>query len=432
MAELPDLPKGKEFEEYISACFQCAGYYVARNIIERQENEEILELDIVATAYEKAQLKNLIIEAKAGYWGFSDIFKIKGWLDYLGYSDGLLITNSKKENATFYEDKAKEIGIRLFQITDLSKEPAILKEIIPNCLLNKADYQMWRFSYWLERKLLSDLKRWKKKFSGTEKRCYKQLDEYYFLLNSGIFFTKSIPERVRKLYETFELFPRISARCGNEMIGKSFDEDVEQLPREIYSATYYDCEYNVVQVSAFIEHRARLALLKSATDYILEREKRGNKNFDKKNEKQLLSFLPQSFINGIKELSKHKYFYKYPVFWQWFMWLMGGFILLDYESQEYDILSDKSGIPVNEILNALRSYEILFPQEKGWFIDLTESNIKVLKVFPLPFSGVGANFRRVIYTRSQKFEDLNISGKHTLSDLIKWNNLSVEVLEDDA
>jgi len=353
MAKLPDLPKGKEFEEYISACFQCAGYYVARNIIERQEKEEILELDIVATAYEKAQLKNLIIEAKAGDWGFSDIFKIKGWLGYLGYSDGLLITNSKKENATFYEGKAKEIGIGLFQITDLSKEPAILKEIIPNCQLNEADFQMWRFSYWLERKLLSDLKRWKKNFSGI-KKCYKQLDKYYFLLNSGIFFTKNIVERVHKLYETFKAFPRISARCGNEMIGKSFDEDIEQLPEQIYSATYYDCKYNVIQVSAFIEHRARLALLKSAIDYILERNKEGSTNFGRKYKKQLLPFLPQSFIDGITELSKHKYFYKYPVFWQWFMWLMGGFILLDYESQEYDILSDKSGIPVDEIPNALR------------------------------------------------------------------------------
>jgi hypothetical protein len=38
-ALLPSLPKGKEFEEFLAAFFQTNGYYVERNIIDRQEEE---------------------------------------------------------------------------------------------------------------------------------------------------------------------------------------------------------------------------------------------------------------------------------------------------------------------------------------------------------------------------------------------------------
>ncbi len=45
--------------------------------------------------------------------------------------------------------------------------------------------------------------------------------------------------------------------------------------------------------------------------------------------------------------------------------------------------------------------------------------------------GVGANYRRLLYTESGKFEDLELTGTHTLKDLIKWNNLTIEVLKND-
>lgn len=52
--KLPSLPEGKEFEEYVSAFFQCGGYYTERNIIEREE-KEILELDLFVTNYQDKQ-----------------------------------------------------------------------------------------------------------------------------------------------------------------------------------------------------------------------------------------------------------------------------------------------------------------------------------------------------------------------------------------
>jgi len=143
----------------------------------------------------------------------------------------------------------------------------------------------------------------------------------------------------------------------------------------------------------------------------------------------LKDFLPSSFINALDILSEHKYFHRYPVFWQWFMWLFGGFILKDYEEREYEVLSQKTGIPKEEIPNAFEAYQILFPRKDGWFMDLPSSNVKMMRMFPVPFMGVGANYRRFLYTENGKFEELELTGLHTRDDLIKWNNLVVEVLK---
>lgn len=432
---LPDLPKGKEFEEYISAFFQSDGYYIERNIIER-EAEEVLELDIVTTDYCSSPPEIKLLEVKTGDWGFPDLFKVRGWMDYLNISNGVFIASKVRENSDFFKKKAKGLNIDLVVISDLSESKDALSELMNNTTIEDIDISTWRYSYWLERNLLKHLNH--KKKSHTNKKCFKALDDYYFEVTSGVFFTENIVEKVYKLYSTFQKFPHISAKCGNELIGNTFDGEYDTLPEKIYNDTYYKCSYNDIQISTFIEHRARLAILKSAIDYKLYKEAGiENKTKDKpllmisgSVLQSLLDSLPSSFKEGLDMISKHKYFHRYPIFWQWFMWIFGGFILKDYEEKEYKTLSQKTGIPIDEIPNALESYQILFPRNDGWFMDLPTSNIKLMKMFPVPFMGIGANYRRLIYTESQEFKDLKLTGMYTLDDLIKWNTLTVEVLED--
>lgn len=179
-----------------------------------------------------------------------------------------------------------------------------------------------------------------------------------------------------------------------------------------------------------------MAILKNAIDYKLY-EKIGDKDKIGKHEiilglggkELILSVLPESFLTGLSTISKDKYFHKYPTFWQWFMWVFGGSILKDYEEEELKMLSQKTGIPVDEIPNALESYQILFPRDGGWFVDLSpNSNIEIMTMFPVPFMGIGANYRRFLYTDNKKFKELDVTRPHTLNDLIKWNNLAVEAL----
>ncbi|MBP7795957.1 MAG: hypothetical protein KA059_04185 [Elusimicrobiales bacterium] len=207
---------------------------------------------------------------------------------------------------------------------------------------------------------------------------------------------------------------------GNYIERNIIEREVEEILELDIIATDYDLS-------------SSLAILKNAVDYKFYENSiitnKINNNYKKILE---LDRLPSSFRKGLNTISKHKYFHKYPVFWQWFMWIFGGFILKDYESKEYEILSKKTGIPIEEIQNAFDSYQILFPRkDDGWFMDLSpNSNIKMMKMFPVPFMGIGANYKKWLYTKSRKFEELNLTKTHTLDDLFKWNNLIVEVLNE--
>jgi len=432
IVELPDLPKGKEFEEYISAFFQSGGYYIERNIIER-EAQEVLELDIITTDYRWCPPQIQLLEVKSRDWGFRDLFKVRGWMHYLNMAKGVFIASEAPGDLDFCKDKAKRLDIDLIVIPDLNRTQEELSGLMPNQDIEDVDISTWRFSYWVERNLLKRLKH--KKKSHPDKKCFQALEDYYFQVNSGTFFAETIVQKVDKLYSTFQKYPRISAKCGNELMGKSFDGYYDTLPEQLYNETFYKCHYNDIQVSTFIEHLARLAILKNAVDYKLYKDAGITDKTDSLfkilgHEFSLIDLLPGSFREGLDAVSKNEHFHRYPIFWQWFMWIFGGFILKDYEEMEYEILSQKAGIPPEEIPNALQSYQLLFPIDDGWFMESPNSNIKMMKMFPVPFWGVGANYRRLLYTESKEFEDLKLTGMHTLRDLIKWNNLTVEVLQN--
>lgn len=434
MAEvtLPELPKGKEFEEFISAYFQSSGLYVERNIVDKGL-EEVLELDIITTDYNKTPPSIKLHEIKSGGWGFPDIFKLRGWIDYLKIPSALLVTNNSKDNIEFIKEKAKSLSVELATVEKLENTASALYDFYPSETINEEDVSTWRFSYWVERKLLHLLNQ--KKKAHKDRKSYRAIEQYYHDVSSGIFFTENIANRVEMLYDSFRKHPRLSAKCANELVGGSFDDDPAVVAKKIFSDTYYDCKINDIQISTFVEHRARLALLKSAVDFKLY-EKAG---VTSKTESYLeflgvkipsLNFLPHTFSTGLSQISEHKYFHRYPVFWQWFLYYFGGFILKDYQEQEYKLLSEKTGIPVDEIPNAFSAYQILFPLEVGWMMDLPKSNISCLRMFSVPFMGIGANVRRVSYTETGSYKDLKLTGLHTTNDLIKWNNLIVELLSE--
>ncbi|MBY0506441.1 MAG: hypothetical protein K2X03_21160 [Bryobacteraceae bacterium] len=427
---LPAHPTDKEFEEDISAHFQCAGHYVERNIIER-DIKEVLELDIIATDYSLAPPDVRLIEIKGGGWGFPEIFKVYGWLKYLEIGKGSLIVKESKEPPAqlFYQKKSSSLEIELVVVSDLANAATALSGLLKNYSVSETDHSLWRFSYWIERNLLKRLTIKKKTVEGVKR--FRAMDGYIFSVNSGVFFTQGAVNRAQKLYETFQEYPRLSAKCAHEELGHEFDDDVANIDTGIFNRTFYACDYTDIQISTYIEHRARLAILKHAIDHVLyqqagQPEKAGSKvtkifgiNF---------SNAPQSFIDGLEAISTHQYFHRYAIFWQWFLWFFGGFILTDLKDQEFEALSIRTGIPVEEIPKALDAYGLLFPQEGGWFRQPTTSKVKIIKAFPVPFMGVGANLRKALYTNKGEYEDLKVQGQYTIPDLKKWNNLAVDVL----
>jgi hypothetical protein len=433
VAKLPTLPKGKEFEEFLAAFLQAHGYYVERNIIDRQE-EEVLELDIISSQYEKGQgPESRLYEVKSGSWGFSEIFKIRGWLDYLHLDSGCLLVQQERTPLDFYQKIAAALNVEVVTIPSVKKATECLKTIIKPENINPIDISTWRFSYWTERQLLRLLT--VKKKSTKDKKCYAALDCYFSLINNRTFFTRNVVERAQKLYEIYQEYPNISAKMGHELHGENFDEEYTNVPPSLYEEAYYACKLNDLAVSSFVEYRARFAILRSAIDYTIFKETGSDHNQtsvikfeDLQFEYTLLDMLPHSFKEGLKEIAHHPYFYRYPIFWQWFLWVFGGFVLKDYQEKDYALLSAKTGIPLEEIPRALESYEILFPSSDSWFIESQSTNIKMLKLFPTPFMGIGANYRRLMYTKDRKWEGLQLTGLHTHNDLLKWNNVLVNLI----
>lgn len=429
---LPDLPKGKEFEEYISAYFQSAGYYLDRNIIDRGV-EELLELDIIITDYNLLPRPRLI-EIKSGDWGFSDIFKIKGWMTYTEISKGYFIVQEGKKNYEFYKEKAKEIGVGLYAVPNFDKTTEYLKPILKGKYIDKRDIETLRYSFWLERQLLTRLKHWKK--SDKSKLCYEALEQYYFNINSGVFFTSNIIDRIEMLYNNFKQNTRLTAKCAHELIGNNFNEEHINIPTSIFYQSFYECKFNAIQVATLLEYLSRIAILKNAIDYLLLRSTRQKRKTDIKikffSGITKLDCLPKSFTNGLDQLANHKYFNRYAVFWQWFLYVFGGFIMLDFKDKEYTLLAEKTGIEKNEVENALSAMDILFPTNGSWLRHNTKTNILESIFFPMPFRGLGANYRRQMYTGTEEnygeYEDLKLKNVFAYNDLIKWNNMTVEIL----
>lgn len=430
---LPSDPVEKFYEDYIAAYLQSAGYYVERNVIDRKV-AELLELDIVITDYKLKKPQPFLVEIKSGKWGFSDVFKIRGWLDYIGIDNGYLITKKDREELEYFRKKAKELNVDLIINNDLSKTAESLSSLTNGTSINEYDIETWRFAYWVEQNLLKYLNQYSK--SSTTLKGLSTLQEYFFLINSGIFFTKSRIDRIKDLYDIFQKHPRISAKVSNELGGNNFDDDCSNISTKHFNETYRDCLLNPLQISTFIEHRSRLAILKNSIDYLLFKKSDGLDEVIEQYKSifghsiSKLVFLPDHFKETLDKIAQEEYFHLYPVFWQWFIYVFGGFILKDIENEEYELLSNKTGIPIDHIPLAFASYGKLFPIENDWFLDLPNTNIRSLKLFSVPFRGIGANFRRFHFSKKQEFSELGtkLSGLHTLDDMIKWNNLTVELL----
>lgn len=428
---LENNPKEKNYEDYICAFFQSSGLYVERSIIYR-ETEEILELDIITTDFINKSPESSLIEIKSGKWSFGEIFKVKGWMVYLNFSNGIFIVKRKRDAIDYYQEKAEELGIKLIDNSDLGRTPNVLSKLIKG-KINEDIVETLRFSYLMESTLLKQLKDLKK--ANPNSIAIKNLDDYHHIINSDSFFSNKPISRIKTLFNTYIKYKNITAKLGYEIENGNYSDDVENISKSNFASLFYKCEQSPLHISMLIEHNARITILKSCIEHLLKKHKN---DFFKSSFSELIEYLliPSTIRNGLALIVKENYFHCYPVFWQFFTYVMGGFILTDLESEEYKFISDNTGIPVDEIPNAFDAYNKLFPRNGGWFENLPHSNIKYLTFFPLPFCGIGANQRRYLHITDKKEEDqtfdelsIKLKGNKTMTDLYKWNNLGYNILK---
>ena len=169
----------------------------------------------------------------------------------------------------------------------------------------------------------------------------------------------------------------------------------------------------------YLEHRARLSILKAAigTACLVDIGALPDK---------VPATLPSTFRDGMKTLRTHKAFKQYALFWQVLLWGFGGFVLTTYKAEEYAWLAEQTGVPVEEVPNALKAFDILFPMGTSWLTQLGGSDCQIVKMVPSHFRGIGA-YQRLRRLAKENYPELDCDA-FGAQLLINWHNCMVEFL----
>lgn len=429
---LPDIPKEKEYEDYIAAILQSGGYYLERGVINRIKCD-VLELDIVTTKYYEDHYERTISEIKSGKWGLSDVFKVKGWMDYLDFKKASFVVQKPNEHMDISRQVADVLGVSLVNNENVDNSELYSAYSISSETIKKDIVDSFRYAYALESEMILLLHA---KAKGEQnKEGFKKLEKYLFEINSNSFFEPQPIGRINKLFASYIKHKNITARIATELENGTYPSsgDGVQLNERQFNELFYSADkLSVLHTSLYAELLARIAILKASVEDIII-----GTSQDTLEEKLKRFILPENIRSAILALKKEQYSYLYPYFWQVFVYLFGGFILNDKQKEEYELLSTITTIPVNEIPNAFAAFDKLFPLDggKAWMFNHPTSNIQMMHFFPTPLRGIGANFRRICYRTGEtdSYSNLSsqLSGSYTLKDIIKWNNLAYEYLSQN-
>lgn len=435
---LPSIPKDEFYEDYVAAVLSIGGLFIERRLI-LNKPINILELDVVVTRMQQNDVEKTLSEIKSAKWGLTDVFKVRGWLDYLNYDKASFVSlDSPNGRNSLYQQVAKTLRIDLIDVQKQAEDKldeTPLRQAYSLIPIDKNVYESaiptLRYAYCLER-LMSEkyLKPLAKDPYGLQ--AYKMLQSYIYQIHDYTFFENDTHKRLMAVFQAFVDYRNITARLDTEThTGKYEGYEDANLSQSSFTELFYDvpAKQNPLHIALYAELYNRLIMMKLAVEEAIK-------------DKTLTGLiktihrlsLPGNIKTGLDEMIKQPHFYLYPSLWQSLIFVLGGFLLKDKLNEEYRILSELSGVPTEEVPEGLKAFDQLFPLDTGgWFIDKPQTSIRILQFMPLPFSGLGANFRRHYYRTddsSNSYGDLEgkLTGKYTVNDLIKFNNLAVEYL----
>jgi hypothetical protein len=425
MPQLAEIPSGKELEDFVAALLQCTGHFLEKNV----EEPNVLELDIVATKYADGGPSRRLFEVKEGPAQFSDIFKVLGWMTYLGIDQGAFVTARSPESRPleFFTSRCEQVGMKFVLIEDHTTAAQVF-EAAGFGAADERLHAIWRYSMWVERNLIRGLRLYAARH--PEMQAPREALNYYKLINNGIFMTSDAVERVEKLYAAFQEHPRLTAAAAQELGGGLFDPETTQTASPQMREALFQGRHVLLQACMYLEHRARLSLLKATIDYLAG----GGPVRDNGDGTFRVDFritdLPHSFADGLGQIGRQPHHKLYPSFWQTFLWGWGGLVITDRLQDDYAGLSEQTGIPVSDIPTAMRAFDLLFPTPNGWLRGVANTSYSLITMVPAPFQGLGA-WQRLLRSGLDEYPQLELSGQYTTQDLIRRHNQLVSLLNDN-
>jgi len=426
---LPDIPgSGDELEDYVAALFQAAGHFVEKQIVQ-SDPADLLELDIFTTDYAPEPMVQRLIEVKGGKWGYTDLFKVVGWMRYLELQHGAFFV-TRWDDRSSAPGKMEPLGLDVVCFDDFTTAAQHFEDKGFGSFVEPTLIDLWRHSYDVERKFVKTILN-RAKTGDEGARAAKT---YHRQINNGTFFARTPEESLAMLYEGYVEHPKLTLGYARELDGDGFDPHSASTQSTSYQAALHNGEYSELQACMYFEHRARLAILKAAVDYALAHPD-GEPEQGMSEDVGFFFFrgltyhaLPTTFHDGMGWLRQQPNFRRYATFWQQFLWGWGGFYLEDRKDQEFEWMSRYAGIPANEIPTALEAFDRFFPVPNEWLVTPGWTDIHLLKMVPMVFQGIGAHHRRVQYNLVDNMSALSPRAPHTISDLAKRINCAVEFL----
>ena len=410
----PKNPTGDDYEDFMAAYFMALGYFTEGRVRLNESGTEVLELDLVCSPSDLTDGTRLLVDAKSGGWGFSDLFKIYGWRTFLGIPAGHIIYAKKQDDQKLVpiQSVGETVNVLPFQLNPDEPNFSLIRSAnsLSSDLMESVASSNWYFQ--IAHRLMFQTFRHSCK-SNKDIKVFEAAYDYQFQTEES-FFSKTGRARVEKLYEAFTKNARIAGSIVKHLAStKKTDE------KDIWKAASNSAEHSSLQYVMHLEHRARIAVIKNALDFSREISASETKT------KSWLSTssLPATFSSALRKLREYEFASRVPYLLQIFIDLFGGFILEEIKSKEHELLAKIAGIPAKEVPTCLQFYDEFFPMEKGWYF--SGKKILQLKMVPSYVRGSGCFFRHSHYAIKSYFE-ISKEGDWLLG---AWHNTLYGVLK---
>lgn len=390
----PKEPNPKQYEDFVAACLTAHGYFTETRLVLRIDSREVLELDVVATPSGDNFPTRMIVEAKSGYSGLRDIFTLYGWMQYLDINKGSMVHLNPSEDDGGQGAFAEVCGRTNITCSRLSPD-------MTDFDFNKIGQASNMLSNTQRVKLI--LVGWYRNiaqriaYSEFIHRCKTVPDpemakaRNYERSVIGSFFAPAPILAASRLYEAYQASPNLVGEMESYLAEKN-----TCAPQVIWNKVENTNEYLWLQYLMFLEHRARLSIIKNALHHKIDPE---NPRILKEWKDMYERIMPDNFRQGIEKIHSHKHALRIPYLLQLFIELFGGF---HFPGPDEDLLATISSIPKEDISECLDFMDYFFPFEKKWFF--TRGTMKAMKLIPGYLHGTGCFLRFLMYGL-QRYED---------------------------
>jgi len=363
---------GAELERAVAAALQSSGWFILRGASD--ETFQAFELDVLGYRFTDGREESVMVEAKGGKSGFSDLWKLVGLKTHLNVGAGVLLADDSEPLHDRKVILARKHNISVIAQDDVGLPEALAEVDVIDSLPESEVLAVWQRCFRIEDaliKILNDRDLWQQ--WSTIRIAKQQLQH----LASKAWLEPDPWRQAVRLYRLFQEHPKIARRMANEMAPGQTDI--------AYNEALYHGSIEEILACFYLEHRKRLTVTFSATRCAAFE---GDSRYER--------LAPGSFRAMVDTIASENAWYL-PALLQVYFYGFGGMVCLDEPDLEYDAMALQAGCTRQQVQRALTLFAELFSTPNGWFHERNE--LSLLKLVPVQIRAGGCWMREAVYGR---------------------------------